>query len=74
MVYRVAEDELRSDGPVEPADVGGVPEPGVDAVRHQAVVLPLGALKMETSHELSWNLEFIYFSEFVSPSATLIGT
>ena len=45
MVYRVAEDELRSDGPVEPADVGGVPEPRVDAVRHQAVVLPLCALK-----------------------------
>ena len=58
MVYRVAEDELRSDGPVEPADVGGVPEPRVDAVRHQAVVLPLSALKTAFSRELSWSLEF----------------
>ena len=43
--YRVAEDELRADGPVEPADVGGVPEPRVDAVRHQPVVLTFSALK-----------------------------
>ena len=33
-VYRVAEDELGADGPVEPSDVGGVPEPRVDPVRH----------------------------------------
>ena len=44
-VYRVAEDELGADGPVEPSDVGGVPEPRVDPVRHQPVVLPFRALK-----------------------------